>query len=122
MRLHQLRGGQPLGLLGALRAGVADNLHVVAVWVSNERALVARVVFGPEPRCVQDHGTRGDRASKKPSTAALLVAPKAMWHSRKPSPVSRGPIQNVGLPYNPNPITSPKSITRPAPSDASIAS
>jgi len=39
---------------------VADRLHVVAVEVAKEDAVVARVVLGPLPGSVQDLGFRLD--------------------------------------------------------------
>ena len=61
-------------------------------------------------------------ASKKACTDARSAAAKAMWDSRNPSPVLRGAIQNPGTGGVPKPMTSPKSITRPAPSGARTAS
>ena len=61
-------------------------------------------------------------ASKNARTAARSGALNAMCDSRKPSPLACGPIQKSGIGGTPNPMTAPKSMTRPPPSGASTAS
>ena len=101
---------------------MTHGFDVVAVGIAQEGAVVVRVVLGPDAGLVEDLGTAAGRPARKASTAARSGAVKAMWDSRKPSPVVRGPSQKSGIGGTPYPMTSPKSRTRVPPMVASTVS
>jgi len=100
---------------------VTDGFDVIAVGVAHEDPVVVLVILRPQARFVQDLGARGRSGDIEGIHGGAIRAEKATCVSRKPSPVVLGPIQNSGLEGSPNPMTSPKSMTRVPPSGASTA-
>ena len=100
---------------------VADGFDVVAVGIAHERAVVGRVVLGPDARLVQHLGAGRDRGVEEGAHRGPVGATNATWIGRL-TPSASGPSQNDGCSGVPKPITSPKSIWRLPPSGARTVS
>jgi len=101
---------------------VADGLDVVTIRVAHEGSEVVRVILRPQPRAVQDLRPGRHRGVEECLDGAAVGSDEREVGLAEAFAALSGPIQNVGFPETPKPMTSPKSITRCAPRGASTES
>jgi hypothetical protein len=81
----------------SLSGGAANGFDVVAVGVTHEGAVRARVVLGPDAWFMERFGINAGRCLEECPHGSPVGCHERCMRLADPSPVVRGPIQNSGL-------------------------